>query len=237
MGVQDEFFQKAAAEEAHKVARPKTSPKQFCCLFGLLIIGGGSIFFVVIFIFAAVVGSKLPPIASTPGVSQSNTSDATVDRTAHREEIEKWRELVRRGGWDGVKTFSFEGVIADVYSEPNGPPWRLTIIINEKWDALPWKTRLEYAQVFRWDWVAVQDPVPGGPQIEITIKNTAGGTVGKCGRSEKDVRVAEGSKNKTSVSEVKPTEESDEVKTDRYLKEWVIKQQYERALKHERALR
>lgn len=159
---------------------PKKIPGHFGCGSSLLVIG------IAIFIISIVVGEimKMPTTTPTPArTSPSTTPRPTpnpIATPAHTKEIATFRDVVTVADCDEV--------ISDLASEPNGPPWRLTITVNEKWDALPTETQLEYAKTFRGAWAGIWNrvaPEPGGAQISITIKSKIGETVGEYSWPEK----------------------------------------------------
>lgn len=80
--------------------------------------------------------------------------------------------------YETVKSVGYHGVIADLYSHKDGPPWQLTITVNAGWDALPQSTRTEYARTFRGAWAGVCPVEPGGARIWFDIVNLAGKKVG-----------------------------------------------------------
>ncbi|RYD74436.1 MAG: hypothetical protein EOP84_19925 [Verrucomicrobiaceae bacterium] len=118
------------------------------------------------------------PLSVTPARSATR---APQHVEAHQSEIDQFLEV--------VTVVDRHTVIASLRSKPGGPPWRLTIIVNEQWDNLPRATRLDYARTFRGAWAGVWPPEPGGAKVSIDIVNGDGKTVGGGTRSEAAVWV------------------------------------------------
>ena len=92
--------------------------------------------------------------------------EGTESRRPNREETDAFRET--------FVGFPHEQLIVGLKSNRYGPPWKLTITVNEEWDALSYETRLEYAKNFRGAWQGVWPPEPGGADTSIELVNEAG---------------------------------------------------------------
>lgn len=110
---------------------------------------------------------------------QAEAQQAAVEKEMNRGNVEATRQF-----YETLTVVGFQGVIADLYSHKDGPPWKLTITVNAGWDALPHSTRTEYAKTFRGAWAGVCPVEPGGASISIDIVNMAGKKVGGGSRSQ-----------------------------------------------------
>jgi hypothetical protein len=121
------------------------------------------------------------PPSPPPEDSHVLPKHVAVTAMEARKKEKQFREVIEAVGFDGV--------IAKLISEPNGPPWLLTITVNKKWDTLPRQTRFEYAKTFRGAWVGAVPPEPGGARVIITIKNKAGETVGRASKLSEPIQL------------------------------------------------
>jgi len=138
----------------------KGDQKQVGTRTGCLIISGFTFFLILLFVY----GSSSKP----------NAQNAMP---ANNDKMDQFLEIVAACDRDEV--------IANLESNSNSSPWRLTITVNQKWGSMPHSTRLEYAKTFKGAWAGIFAPDP----CFIDILDKTGNRIGGGGPSQTSIWV------------------------------------------------